>query len=138
VSSIKFGQYFLLARGRQNEGLTIHNQHINTIANCLVFGIWVWWSTFHGCIFGTKVQRYHLFTLMVFDHHHQGLLVTWVIISQQTKLDLIQWLLTLKEHALKEDPTWRPSYYIVDDILQKHHAIKYKTRFTYLVHFFFV
>jgi hypothetical protein len=23
--------------------------------------------------FGTNVQRYHLFTLMVFYHHHQGL-----------------------------------------------------------------
>jgi hypothetical protein len=42
--------------------------------------------------------------LMVFDHHHQGLLEAWVIISQQTKLDLIQWLLALKEHALKENP----------------------------------
>jgi hypothetical protein len=32
--------------------------------------------------FGTNVQRYHLFTLMVFNHHHQGLPITWVITSQ--------------------------------------------------------
>jgi hypothetical protein len=81
------------------------------------------------------VQRYRLFTLMVFDHHHQGLLVAWVITSDQTKLDLIQWLLAMKEHTLKEDPTWRPSCFIVDYIPQKHHAIKYNTQFTYLVHF---
>jgi hypothetical protein len=54
--------------------------------------------------FGTNVQRYHFFTLMVFDHHHQGLLIAWVITSQQIKLDVIQWLLALKERILKEDP----------------------------------
>jgi hypothetical protein len=32
----------------------------------------------------TNVQRYHLFTLMVFDCHHQSLPITWVITSWQT------------------------------------------------------
>jgi hypothetical protein len=54
---------------------------------------------------GTNVQRHHLFTLMVFDHHRQGLPIAWVITSWQRKLDLIHWLLTLKECTLKEDPT---------------------------------
>jgi hypothetical protein len=31
--------------------------------------------------FGTNVQRHHLFTLMVFDHHCQGLPIAWVITS---------------------------------------------------------
>ncbi len=88
--------------------------------------------------FGTNVQRYHLFTLMVFDHHHQGFPITWVITSQQIKLDIIQWLLALKECTLKEDPTWKPSCFIVDDALQEHHVIKYNTQFTYIVPFCFV
>jgi len=54
---------------------------------------------------GTNVQRHHLFTLMVFDHHRQGLPIAWVITSWQRKLDLIHWLSTLKECTLKEDPT---------------------------------
>jgi hypothetical protein len=33
---------------------------------------------------GTNVQRHHLFNLMVFDHHPQGLPTTWVITSWQT------------------------------------------------------
>jgi hypothetical protein len=39
--------------------------------------------------FGTNVQRYHLFTLTVFDHHRQDLMIAWVITNQQTKMDLI-------------------------------------------------
>jgi hypothetical protein len=67
-------------------------------------------------IFGTNVQRYHLLTLMVFDHHHQGVPISWVITNWQIELDLIQWLLALKERTLKEDSIWRPSCFIVDDV----------------------
>ncbi len=58
--------------------------------------------------------------------------------SWQTKLDLIQWLLALKEHTLKEDPTSRPSCFIVNDALQECDAIKYNTQFTYLDPFCFM
>jgi hypothetical protein len=48
--------------------------------------VWMLESQHNGTLsmdatFGTNVQRYHLFTLMVFDHHHQGLLIAWVITS---------------------------------------------------------
>jgi len=54
-------------------------------------------------------------SLMVFDHHRQGLPIAWVITSWQRKLDLIHWLLTLKECTLKEDPTYSLSCFIKDD-----------------------
>ncbi len=88
--------------------------------------------------FGTNVQSYHLFSLMVFDHHHQNLLITWIITSRQIELDMIQRLLTLKECTLKEDPIWKPSCFTVDDAPQGHHVIKYNTQFTYIVPFCFV
>jgi hypothetical protein len=42
--------------------------------------------------FGTNDVKYHLFTLMVFDFHHTGVLVAWVITSRQTCEDLVEWL----------------------------------------------
>jgi hypothetical protein len=41
---------------------------------------------------GTKDVKYHLFTLMAFDFHHTWVLVAWVIMSQQTCEDLVEWL----------------------------------------------
>jgi len=71
---------------------------------------------------------------MVFDHHRQGLPIAWVITSWQRKLDLIHWLLTLKECTLKEDPAYSLSCFIKDDASQECHAIKYNIQFTYLSH----
>jgi hypothetical protein len=42
--------------------------------------------------FGTNDMKFHLFTLMGFDHHHTSILLTWIIISMQIIVDLIEWL----------------------------------------------
>jgi len=47
--------------------------------------------------FGTNVQRYHLSIVIMFDHHWQHLPMAWVITSRQMEVNLIQWLLPLKE-----------------------------------------
>jgi hypothetical protein len=46
--------------------------------------------------FGTNDVRYHLFTLMVFDFHHIGVPIAWVIMSWQTCEDLVEWLNALR------------------------------------------
>ncbi len=45
--------------------------------------------------FGTNDVKFHLFTLMVFDAHHIGMLVVWIITSHQTCNDLVEWLIPL-------------------------------------------
>jgi len=43
-------------------------------------------------MFGTNDVKYHLFTLMVFDFHHTGVPIAWVITNQQTCEDLAEWM----------------------------------------------
>jgi len=51
--------------------------------------------------FGTKDMKFHLFTLMGFDDHCIGVLLTWIIISRQTVEDLIEWLKPLKKKSYR-------------------------------------
>jgi hypothetical protein len=41
--------------------------------------------------FDINDMKFHLFTLMGFDDHHTGVLLTWIIISRQEIEDLIEW-----------------------------------------------
>jgi len=69
--------------------------------------------------FGTNDVKYHLFTLMGFDVHHNRVPLTWIITSRQTMDDLIQWFKPLKEKMLSIMPNWRPSCFIIDDAPQE-------------------
>jgi hypothetical protein len=69
------------------------------------------------------VQRYHLSIVIMFDHHWQSLPMAWVITSWPMEANLIQWLLPLKEWIVNENPTWKPSCFIVNETLQQHHVI---------------
>jgi hypothetical protein len=40
--------------------------------------------------FGTNDMKFHLFTLMGFDDHHMGVLLTWIITYRKTFEDLIE------------------------------------------------
>jgi len=46
--------------------------------------------------FNTNDEKFHLFTLMVFDAHRTGMSVTWIITSCQTCDDLVEWLIPFK------------------------------------------
>jgi len=66
--------------------------------------------------FGTNDVKFHLFTLMVFDAHHIGILIAWIITSHQTCDDLVEWLTLLKTKLFKKNLKWKPSCFIVDDV----------------------
>ncbi len=53
--------------------------------------------------FNTNDVKFHLFTLMVFDAHRIGVLVAWIITSQQTNNDLVEWLIPLKTKLLRKN-----------------------------------
>ncbi len=46
--------------------------------------------------FDTNDVKFHLFTLIMFDPHHTGVPVAWIITSHQTCDDLMEWLTLLK------------------------------------------
>ncbi len=51
--------------------------------------------------FGIIDMKSHLFMLMVFDAHHNKVMVTWIIISHQTCNDLVESLTPLSLQSLK-------------------------------------
>ena len=58
------------------------------------FEVMLRWAN-HGAIsmdatFDINHIKFHLFTLMVFDHFRNGVPIIWVIISRQKEDDLIQ------------------------------------------------
>jgi phosphatidylserine decarboxylase len=69
--------------------------------------------------FGTNDVKFHLFTLMVFDAHHNGVPVAWIITSRQTFNDLVEWLTPLKTKLLKKNHKWKRSCFIVNDAPQE-------------------
>jgi hypothetical protein len=69
--------------------------------------------------FSTNDVKFHLFTLMVFDVHHTRMPVAWIITNHQTCDDLVEWLTPLKTKLLRNNPKWKPSCFIVDDVPHK-------------------
>eukprot|EP01018_Ginkgo_biloba_P023862 Gb_15783 [translate_table: standard] len=65
--------------------------------------------------FGTNKLKYHLFTLIVFDTHHNGVPVAWIISSSSLANDIQNWMEKLRCRIHKVDPTWRPSDFMLDD-----------------------
>jgi hypothetical protein len=53
--------------------------------------------------------------LMVFDFHCTWVPVAWIIMSQQTCEDLVEWLSASWAKLVLHMPNWRPSCFIVDD-----------------------
>ncbi len=72
----------------------------------------------------TNDVKFHLFTLMVFDAHRIGVLITWIITSRQTCDDLVEWLTPLKIKLLRKNPKWKPSCFIIDDVPQELRALQ--------------
>jgi hypothetical protein len=69
--------------------------------------------------FDTNDVNFHLFTLMVFDAHHIGVSVAWIITSYQTCNDLVEWLTPLKINLLRKNHKLKPSCFIIDDVPQE-------------------
>jgi hypothetical protein len=54
--------------------------------------------------FDTNDVKFHLFTLMVFDARHTGVLVARIVISCQTCDDLVEWLIPMKTKLVRKNP----------------------------------
>jgi hypothetical protein len=73
------------------------------------------WLISMDATFGTNDLKYHLFTLMAFEFHCTKVPIAWVITSQQTCENLVEWLNALQAKILSHMLDWRPSCFIVDD-----------------------
>ena len=52
---------------------------------------------------------------MVFDEHHNGILVAWVISSRNTIDAIFRWMLSLFAIGIKERPNWHVQAFVTDD-----------------------
>ena len=61
---------------------------------------------------------------MVFDKHHNEILVAWVISSYNTANDICIWMLSLFAIGIKECPYWHVQAFITDDAAAKIGALR--------------
>jgi len=52
---------------------------------------------------------------MVFDKHHNGVPVAWVISSRNSIVDISKWMSTLFAIGKKERPDWHVKAFITND-----------------------
>ena len=75
-------------------------------------------------IFFVYVTQYHLYTLMVFDKHRNGVPVAQVISSRNTTNDICKWMSTLIVAGKKEQPNWDVKVLITDDVAAEIEALQ--------------
>ena len=69
-------------------------------------------------------MKYQLYTLMVFDKHHNGVPIAWVISSHNTTEDIKEWLSALFNQGMKERSDWHVHAFITDDAAAKIEALR--------------
>ncbi len=73
--------------------------------------------------FSANDVKFYVFILMVFDLHWTKIPIAWIIISQQTQNDLIEWLAALKGKLFSRMPGWKLACFLVDDAPQELAAL---------------
>ena len=61
---------------------------------------------------------------MVFEKHHNGVRVAWVISSRNTIAELSKWMSTLFSIGKKERPDWQVQAFITDDATAEIEALR--------------
>ena len=61
---------------------------------------------------------------MVFDEHHNGIPISWVISSRNTTNDNSRWMLSLFAIGIKERPGWNVQAFITDDAADENGALR--------------
>ena len=69
-------------------------------------------------------MKYQLYTLMVFDKHHNGVPIAWVISSCNTTEDIKELLSALFNQGMKKGPDWHVPAFITDDAAAKIEALR--------------
>jgi hypothetical protein len=62
---------------------------------------------------------------MVFDKHHNGVPVAWVISSCNSTYDIHKWLSTLFDVGMKERQDWHVQTFITDDATAEIQALRF-------------
>ncbi|MCO5567498.1 hypothetical protein L7F22_021191, partial [Adiantum nelumboides] len=68
---------------------------------------------------------FHLYTILVFDAHRNGVPVAWVLTSSTTLELTCLWLLRFRDSMLDYHKCWEPCSFMVNDAKTKFSAIMY-------------
>ncbi|GLJ39787.1 hypothetical protein SUGI_0813200 [Cryptomeria japonica] len=65
--------------------------------------------------FGTNAMKFQLYTMIVFDSKHMGVLVAWVIMSRSCAHDIAYWMHILLQRVHMKNIEWSLNTFMVDD-----------------------
>jgi hypothetical protein len=66
-----------------------------------------------------------LYTIIVFDHHRNGVPVAWIIISSSYRIDIVHWFKAFRNVMQNKYKSWAPNALLVDDVTSETDAIRY-------------
>ena len=75
--------------------------------------------------FGANQYKMTLYTIIVFDHHRNGVLVSWIIASSSRRIDIVHWFKAFQNVILDKLKSWAPNALLVDDATPERDAIRY-------------
>ena len=61
---------------------------------------------------------------MVFDKHHNGITVAWVISSRNTTNSICRWMFSLFAIVIKERIDWQFQAFITNDVATETRALR--------------
>lgn len=70
-------------------------------------------------------MQFHLYTILVFDTHRNGVPIAWVLTSAATLNVICTWLSKFRDAMLDYHKSWEPSAFMVDDAEREIDAIRY-------------
>eukprot|EP01018_Ginkgo_biloba_P035849 Gb_29690 [translate_table: standard] len=74
--------------------------------------------------FSTNKYGYQLYTLTMFDQFQNGVLISWVVSSQDITSDIEEWLQAIFYAGVKERPDWRVCAFMTNDAATKIKAFR--------------
>ena len=69
--------------------------------------------------------QFHLYSVLVFDAHHDGIPEAWIITSSSTIINTQAWLTALRDRVLDLNKSWEANAWMVDDAEAEIQALQY-------------
>ena len=85
----------------------------------------VYFTKIAQCVDHCLCLQFHLYTILVFDAHWNGVPIAWVLSSLATLDAICLWLSKFCNAMLDYHKSWQPSAFLVDDAERKLDAIRF-------------
>ena len=84
----------------------------------------VYFRKINKCVYYFLCLQFHLYTILVFDAHRNGVPIAWVLTSSATVDTICFWLSQFRNGMLNYHKSWQPTSFMVDDAEREIDAIR--------------